>query len=124
MMELPTGTVTMVFTDIEGSTLMLARLGPAYADALDAHGRVLRRAWTAHRGREMGTEGNIFFVAFASAPDAIAAAVRGTIGFRYAQTVANNALLARNRCRMHRPKGQLEPHRSDTRIYCVVPSAS
>ena len=73
MAGLPTGTVTMVFTDVEGSTMLLSRLGSPYADALDAHRRVLGRAWAAHGGTEMGTEGDSFFVVFASAPDAVAA---------------------------------------------------
>jgi predicted ATPase/class 3 adenylate cyclase len=74
MTELPTGTVTMLFSDIEGSTLLLSRLGPAYAEALDAQRNVLREAWAAHGGTEMGTEGDSFFVVFPTAPDAVAAA--------------------------------------------------
>jgi class 3 adenylate cyclase len=74
--QLPTGTVTMVFTDIEGSTALLSRLGRAYIDALDAMRATLRSAWSAHGGVEMGTEGDSFFVVFQSAPQAIAAVVR------------------------------------------------
>jgi predicted ATPase/class 3 adenylate cyclase len=73
MSEFPTGTVTMVFTDVEGSTALLSRLGWAYAEALDAHRVALRRAWVAHGGTEMGTEGDGFFVVFPSAPQAVAA---------------------------------------------------
>ena len=76
MVGLPTGTVTMVFTDVEGSTALLSRLGSAYAEALDAHRLVLRRAWVAHGGTEMGTEGDSFFVVFPSAPEAVAAVVQ------------------------------------------------
>ena len=73
MEALPAGTVTMVFTDVEASTALLSRLGSAYAETLDAHRLVLRRAWMAHGGTEMGTEGDSFFVVFPSAPEAVAA---------------------------------------------------
>ncbi|MEW1953357.1 adenylate/guanylate cyclase domain-containing protein [Terrabacter sp. NPDC080008] len=76
MGTLPSGTVTLLFSDIEGSTVLLGRLGPAYADALGAHRRILRSAWAAHRGTELGTEGDSFFVAFEAAGDAVSAAVR------------------------------------------------
>lgn len=73
--ELPSGTVSLLFSDIEGSTALLDRLGLAYTDALDGHRRILRRAWSAHAGREMGTEGDSFFVVFGGAGGAVAAAV-------------------------------------------------
>src|SRR6188508_3283577 len=66
----------MVFTDVEGSTGLLSRLGSLYAGALDAHRLVLRKAWVAHDGTEMGTEGDSFFVVFPSAPEAVAAAAQ------------------------------------------------
>src|SRR5512133_2439993 len=75
MAELPRGTVTFVFTDIEGSTRLLARLRGRYAGVLAQHQRVLRAAFDAFEGREVHTEGDAFFVAFARASDAIAAAV-------------------------------------------------
>ncbi len=71
---LPQGTVTFMFTDIEGSTRHLERLGPQYAEALADHHRLLRTAIEAHGGHEMGTEGDAFFVAFDRAGDAVAAA--------------------------------------------------
>ena len=71
---LPTGTVTLMFTDIEGSTRLLERLGDAYAETLAEHNRVLRDVFDRHRGVEVDTEGDAFFVAFASATDALAAA--------------------------------------------------
>ena len=74
--DLPTGTVTMLFSDIEGSTLLLSRLGPTYTDALDAQRKVSRIAWAAHGGTEMGTEGDSFFVVFPTAPGAVAAATQ------------------------------------------------
>jgi predicted ATPase/class 3 adenylate cyclase/Tfp pilus assembly protein PilF len=74
MRELPSGTVTFLFTDIEGSTRLLHELGDAYADALREHRRLLRDAFARHRGWEVGTEGDSFFVAFTGAGDALAAA--------------------------------------------------
>src|SRR3954447_6841654 len=74
MRELPTGTVTFLFTDIEGSTKLLHELGDAYADALAEHRRVLRDAFDRHGGAEVDTQGDAFFVAFARAGDALAAA--------------------------------------------------
>jgi predicted ATPase/class 3 adenylate cyclase len=70
---LPTGTVTFVFTDIEGSTALLDRLGEGYGEVLFTHHRLLREVWVAHGGVEVSTEGDAFFVAFASASAAVAA---------------------------------------------------
>jgi predicted ATPase/DNA-binding SARP family transcriptional activator len=78
--RLPTGTVSLLFSDIEGSTALLARLGDDYARALSDQRRILREAWAGHDGVEMGTEGDSFFVVFRTAPDAIAAAVEGQQG--------------------------------------------
>jgi len=77
MPELPTGTVTFLFTDIEGSTRLLHELGDAYVDALAEHRRVLREAFERHGGVEVDTQGDAFFVAFARASDAVAAAENG-----------------------------------------------
>src|SRR3954464_8871439 len=77
MSELPTGTVTFLFTDIEGSTQLLARMPDRYGDVLAEHQRVLRLAFDEHGGRGGGPGGDSFFVAFARAPDALAAAVDG-----------------------------------------------
>jgi len=77
MGELPTGTVTFLFTDIEGSTRLLHELGDAYADALAEHRRALRKAFGRHGGIEVDTQGDAFFVAFARARDALAAAGEG-----------------------------------------------
>jgi class 3 adenylate cyclase len=73
---LPSGTVTFLFTDIEGSTRLLRELGAGYAEALAAHRGVLRRAFADHRGVEVDTQGDAFFVAFARAADAVAAATQ------------------------------------------------
>ena len=74
MGELPTGTVTFLFTDIEGSTRLLDEHGAAYAGLLEEHRRVLREAFARHAGVEVDTQGDAFFVAFARASDAVAAA--------------------------------------------------
>ena len=73
MSELPTGTVTFVFTDIEGSTMMLQRLGDAFVEVLEDHNRIIRTAFDA--GTEVRSEGDAFFFAFSSAPGALRAAV-------------------------------------------------
>jgi predicted ATPase/class 3 adenylate cyclase len=78
--ELPTGTVTFLFTDVEGSTRLLHELGDAYADVLGEHRRVLRECFDRHGGVEVDTQGDAFFVAFAKASDALAAAVDGKAG--------------------------------------------
>jgi len=67
----PAGTLTMLFSDIEGSTAMVSRLGDQYGEALSAHRRLLRAAFAAWHGREMSTEGDSFFVVFESAADAV-----------------------------------------------------
>src|SRR6185437_14153469 len=75
MGELPTGTITMLFSDIEGSTVLLSGLGDRYGEALSAQRALLRAAFSAHGGREMGTEGDSFFVVFESAQDAVRSCV-------------------------------------------------
>jgi predicted ATPase/class 3 adenylate cyclase len=74
MRELPSGTVTFLFTDIEGSTRLLHELGDGYAEALAEHRRVLREAFERHGGVEVDTQGDAFFVAFEHADHALAAA--------------------------------------------------
>jgi class 3 adenylate cyclase len=80
MSELPSGTVTLLFTDIEGSTRLLQHLGGRYGNILAEHRRLLRAAFAEHRGCEISTEGDGFFVAFARASDAVTAAVDGQRG--------------------------------------------
>ncbi len=74
MSALPQGTVTFLFTDIEGSTRLLRELGDGYAGALAEHRRTLRDAFVRHDGVEVDTQGDAFFVVFAKASDALAAA--------------------------------------------------
>jgi predicted ATPase len=72
---LPIGVVTLLFTDVEGSTRLLHELGDDYAEALHTHRRRLRLAFAEHEGVEVDTQGDAFFVAFARASNAVSAAV-------------------------------------------------
>ena len=74
--ELPSGTITMLFTDLEGSTQLLRELGERYQSVLADHQRLLRDAWHAKGGHEVDGHGDSFFVVFQGAKDALAAAVR------------------------------------------------
>ena len=70
-------TVTLLFSDIEGSTRVLRRTGEAYPELLDRHRALLREAFEGHHGHVLATEGDEFFVAFESAGDALVAAREG-----------------------------------------------
>ena len=76
-MGLPSGDVTFVFSDIEGSTRLLKRLGDRYDAIHERHAELLRHAWRSHDGHEVHTEGDSFFVAFTNPADAIAACAEG-----------------------------------------------
>src|SRR3954465_11178904 len=89
------GTRTMLFSDIEGSTLLLSALGDAYADVLGTHRRVLRDAWATWDGEEVDTEGDSFFVVFGSARDAVSAAVDAQRGLLTAAWPGNTTLRVR-----------------------------
>jgi YVTN family beta-propeller protein len=74
--ELPVGTVTFLFTDIEGSTQLLKQLGgERYGEALGDHQRILRETFEEHGGHEIDTQGDSFFVAFRRAKDAVSCAI-------------------------------------------------
>ena len=77
MYYLPTGTVTFLFTDIEGSTRLLQQLGDRYSRVLEECRSLLRAAFQKWDGHEVDTQGDAFFVAFARATDAVSAAVDG-----------------------------------------------
>ena len=77
MSRLPSGTITFLFTDIEGSTRLVRELGERYPVVLAEHRRLLRAVFERHGGVEIGTEGDSFFVAFESASDAVEAARGG-----------------------------------------------
>ncbi|HET8777650.1 MAG TPA: adenylate/guanylate cyclase domain-containing protein [Candidatus Limnocylindria bacterium] len=84
MRELPSGTVTFLFTDVEGSTRLLHELGPEeYAAALLTHRRVIRDAAAAFGGVEVDTQGDAFFIAFPDASGALDAAERMTSGLEH-----------------------------------------
>jgi predicted ATPase/class 3 adenylate cyclase len=70
---LPSGMVTFVFTDLEGSTQLFRRIGDRYPPVLERHRELLRSVWQAHGGHELITDGDSFFLAFADAADALGA---------------------------------------------------
>lgn len=80
MAELPTGTVTFLFTDIEGSTRLLQELGPDYSAVQTDHMQIMRDAIAAGGGVEIRTEGDAFFAVFPSATGAVAAVVQAQRG--------------------------------------------
>ena len=80
MRDLPSGTITLVFTDIEGSTSLLSDLGDGYAEVLAQHRRILRAAFATRGGVEVDTQGDAFFYAFTRAGDAVEAASEGQEG--------------------------------------------
>jgi predicted ATPase/class 3 adenylate cyclase len=75
MAELPTGTITFLFTDIEGSTRLLRELSSQYAAVLERHNALIRNALELYGGIEIRTEGDAFFCVFSTAPDGLAAAI-------------------------------------------------
>ena len=77
MPDLPTGTVTFLFTDVEGSTELVGRLGDAYSAAMADHRRILREAVAASNGQEVDARGDEFFAAFQRTRDAVTAALAG-----------------------------------------------
>ena len=95
MPELPTGTVTFVFTDIEDSTELLKRLGDDYRDVLTGHRRIIRDAFAARDGVEMDTQGDAFFFVFARARDALVAAVEAQRAHAAAEWPAGVAVRVR-----------------------------
>src|SRR5438132_9208512 len=75
MLDLPAGTITLLFTDIEGSTLLLQHVGEQYSHVLAQCRQLLRTAFQRFHGHEVDTQGDAFFFAFARATDAVSAAV-------------------------------------------------
>jgi class 3 adenylate cyclase len=73
--DLPAGTLTFLFSDIEGSTRHLQDLGPAWSGALDDHHSLMREAIAEHGGTEVVNEGDSFFAVFPTASDAVRAAL-------------------------------------------------
>ena len=73
--DLPSGTITFLFTDIEGSTRLLRKSPDGFKALLERHRVLVRTAISRHGGVEVGTEGDSFFCVFTTAPDALAAAI-------------------------------------------------
>jgi predicted ATPase/class 3 adenylate cyclase len=111
---LPAGTITLLFTDIEGSTRMLGALGEDYAALLAEHHRLLRAVWAAHGGVEVDTEGDAFFVAFPRAGDAVAAAAEAQ------RALAANAWPGGARVRVRMGIHTGEPELSDGRYVGIA----
>jgi predicted ATPase/class 3 adenylate cyclase len=89
--DLPTGTITLLFTDIEGSTHLLHQLGDSYAELLTSCRALLRSAFQGQHGHEVDTQGDAIFAVFARASDALAAAVaaqRALAAYSWPQGVA------------------------------------
>jgi predicted ATPase/class 3 adenylate cyclase len=103
--EIPTGTVTFLFTDIEGSTRLAQDLGEAWPPLLERHRQIARAAWADQYGVEIGTEGDSFFVVFASAPHAAAAAVAVQRGLAAEEWPAGGQI--RSRMGLHTGEGVL-----------------
>jgi class 3 adenylate cyclase len=77
MAELPQGTITLLFTDVDHSTELVKRLENRYVEVLARHRELLRIAFASHYGTEVDTQGDAFFVAFERARDAVEAAIAG-----------------------------------------------
>jgi class 3 adenylate cyclase len=107
MPHLPRGTVTLLFTDIEGSTSLLQQLGERYSQVLDECRRLLRAAFEQYQGHEVDTQGDSFFVAFARATDALEAAVDAQrVLARHARS---NGVIVRVRMGLHTGEPELTP---------------
>jgi class 3 adenylate cyclase len=74
-LQMPRGTLTFMFTDIEGSTQLLRRLRDRYPGLISDHQRIVRAAFARHRGQEVDTQGESFFAIFATATEAVLAAL-------------------------------------------------
>ncbi|MBK5330361.1 MAG: adenylate/guanylate cyclase domain-containing protein, partial [Ilumatobacteraceae bacterium] len=117
--RLPSGTVTFVFTDIEGSTRLVRTLGDGYASALDRHREILREVWRRHGGHEVDTEGDSFFVAFEAPTEAIVACADGQLALGAEPWPAEAPL----RVRMGVHSGVAIPHEGDYVAFAVHQAA-
>jgi predicted ATPase/class 3 adenylate cyclase len=105
MPDLPTGTVTFLFTDIEGSTSVLQRLGDDFRAVVDQHGRILREAIASGGGTEVNTEGDSFFAVFPTPKGALSSAVQAQLALAAHPWPRNEAV--RVRMGMHTGEGVL-----------------
>jgi class 3 adenylate cyclase len=108
MTSLPGGTVTFVFTDIEGSTRLLQELGDAYGKVVDDHRRVMRESMERHGGTEIDAQGDAFFFSFTRAKDAAAAAVDAQRALRAHEWPGDSAV--RVRMGLHTGEPQVGEH--------------
>jgi predicted ATPase/class 3 adenylate cyclase len=93
---LPSGTVTFLFSDIEGSTRLVQELGPAvFTEILERHNAILRAAFASHGGTERGTQGDSFLVMFSEAPAALAAAAEAQVALARADWPEGSAVRVR-----------------------------
>ncbi len=118
-MDLPSGFVTFLFTDIEGSSRLFRRIGDRYIGLLERHHELLRAAWAEHRGVEVKTEGDAFFVAFADASEAVRAAMAAQSAI-HSEPWPDDAVL-RVRIGMH--SGLASPRDGDYIAYAVHQAA-
>jgi class 3 adenylate cyclase len=108
MPELPSGTVTLLFTDVDGSTQLVKVLGERYGEVLAEHRRLLRAAFVRRGGVEIDTQGDALFVAFASARDAVAAAAeaqRALAEHVWRDEVEVRVRIGLHTCEVHRSHG-------------------
>src|SRR5260221_5854187 len=103
--DFPTGTVTFLFTDMEGSPRLLQALGPEYRAVLERPQALIRAALSAHGGVEVGTEGDSFFAVFRSASDAVAAAAQAQVALAHEPWPQERAV--RVRMGLHSGQGRL-----------------
>jgi predicted ATPase/class 3 adenylate cyclase len=103
--DLPTGTITFLFTDIEGSTRLLQELGDDYRAVQDRHAQILREALEEEDGREVRTEGDAFFAVFRTAKRAVRAAVQAQRALARSQWPHGGSL--RVRMGLHTGEGSL-----------------
>src|SRR6266508_3546878 len=107
--DLPGGTVTFLFTDIEGSTRLLKQLHDRYAEAMADHQRLLRAVFHENGGCELDTQGDAFFVVFRRAKDAVTAAVAAQRALAAHAWPAQSQLLVR--MGMHTGEPTVTPER-------------
>jgi len=96
--DLPEGTVTYLFTDIEGSTQLLRTLGERYKKLLADHHQIARAIFSKWNGREVDTEGDAFFVSFPRATEAVEAVVEAQRSFAEWEDIEYKTLVNKARC--------------------------
>jgi class 3 adenylate cyclase len=135
---LPSGSVTFLFSDIEGSTRLVKALRDGYAEVLAGHRRLVRAAIAAHAGHEVDTQGDAFFAAFGGAKQAVLCALeiqRVLAGSSRNFGLARSPVLARAAgqygtaqnapvMRAGRPQVDLDPNDAERRLLAQWPRTS